>query len=256
MSETTTTDAVTQGAPQGETASQPENQTAPAPGTEQAPAEQAAKPADDKPAPDPEKTKQDRAIRQAAYEAREAKRQVAFYREELKRLQPAADPNAPPTPADMDRIVNERAEQLVRQREEQTRSSAWIAAGQSEFSDFDERCNQLADMGAAESRPFLAAIGKVPNGHKVIAKLAAEPSEAVRILALSPVDMAVELTLMSKDIAATPAAAPKPTTQAPPPIKPIGGSARAVVDPSEMSGDEFLKHYNAERVKKALSSRR
>lgn len=241
MSETTTDDA-TQGAPQGDTAPQPATETAPPPGTEQAtPTEPqtAAEP----PKPDP----RDRAIRQMAFEARENKRQLQAATEALAKLNPP-DPNAPPTQAELDRLVDQRATVLVEQRETQARSTAWIAAGNADFPDFTERCNTLADLGAGSNAAFMAAVSKIGAAHKVVAELASNPGEAVRVLALPPVDMAVELAAMSYRIGAA-QPPPKPTTQAPPPIRPITGTARAEPDPSKMDGDEYLRWFREQRVK-------
>ncbi len=210
---------------------------APEPGTEQDPPAEDPK-ADTTPKPDP----RDRAIRQMAFDLRETRRQAAAAQAALDKLQPR-DPKAPPTQADFDRQVQQRAEALVAQRETAAKSEAWIAAGNTDYADFTERCNALADMGAAENQAFMQTIGKLPGGHKVVAELAADPAEAARILKLAPIDLALELAGLSQRIAAKPAT-PKPTTQAPPPIRPLATAARAELNPDRMEPAEFQKWWN------------
>lgn len=245
MSDTTNDDA-TQGASEDEAASQPATTTAPAPGTEQStPTEDDQKPAEPL-KPDP----RDRAIRQLAFEAREAKRQAAEARHALEQAVPR-DPTAPPSQADLERIIEERVAQAIDLRDQQAKSEAWIAKGNVEYPDFTERCNALAAMGAGSNPAFMASIAKLPDGQKLIAELSTNAGEADRILRMQPVDMAVELAMMSQRIASNPTPPPRPTTQAPPPIRPITGSARAEPDPSKMDGDEYLAYFRKQRAAKS-----
>jgi hypothetical protein len=229
-----------------QTAPQPETRTEDAaPGAETTDPKPEDKPADPpKPTPDP----RDRAIRQLAFEQRETRRQLAAAREQLQLVQPR-DPNAPPSQADLDRQVEQRAAAMLEARESQAKSEAWIAKGNAEFPDFTERCNELANMGAGENPAFMTAINRLPDGHKVIAELAANPADTARILQLGPVDLAIELASMAHRIAATPPPPPKPTTQAPPPIRPLPTQARAEVRLENLDGaafrSAFLKQFNS-----------
>lgn len=213
-------------------------ETAPPPGTEQ-PAPDEAKP--------PERTKEElaeRALRRTFVEARETERKLRLAQEQLERLKPPRDPNAPPSQEEFDRAVEQRAAAMLEQRETATRSEAWIAKGNAEYPDFTERCNDLANLGAGENPAFMAAIGRLDNGHKVIADLAANPGETARILRLPAVDLAIELAGIGHRIATAPPPAAKPTTQAPPPIRPLATTARAEVRPENMDSDEFQIYYN------------
>lgn len=238
MSDTTHDARATEpSATESQTDIQPETETAPGAETE-APTEE--KPADPpKPAPDP----RDRAIRQLAFEQRETRRQLQAAREQLERNQPPRDPNAPPSQADFERQVQERAQAMIEQQETTARSEAWIAKGNAEYPDFTERCNELAALGAGENPAFMAAIGRLPDGHKVIADLAANPGETARILRLPAVDLAIELAGIGHRIASTPAPAAKPTTQAPPPIRPLQTTARAEVNLSNLDGAAFRSAF-------------
>jgi hypothetical protein len=237
MSDTTTENAL-QGAAT-EPAELPATETAPETGQEQ-PATQESTPA--KPSqPDP----RDQAIRQLAFEQRETRRQLQAAREQLERIQPR-DPNAQPTPAEYDAQLEQRAAQLIERRETAAKQEAAIARGNAAFPDFTQRCNQIAEMGAADNPAFMATIWEVPEAHQVISDLAEHPAEAARILKLPPARMALELAKLSQAIA-TPAAAPAPvkaTTAAPPPIKPLDTAPRGEVNPATMSSEQFKEYWN------------
>jgi hypothetical protein len=247
MSDTTTRDddarqaaATEPSQTEPETSPETTTETAPPPGTEQTPP--AVRPA--------ERTQAEldqRALRRTFIEAREHERELRLVKEQLARLQPPRDPNAPPSQEEFDRAVQERAEAVIQQRAQAEATQTWVAAGNAAYPDFTERCNELASMGAAENPAFMAAIGRVENGHKVIAELASDPAETARILKLSPVDLAIAVASMSHKIAAAPPPPPKPTTQAPPPIRPLATAARAEVNLSNLDGaafrSAFLKQY-------------
>lgn len=245
MSDTTTTDAqaaaaTEPSATEQQTAPPPETRTDAAPGADTTDPKPDDKPADPpKPPPDP----RDRAIRQLAFEQRESKRELAAAREELARLQPR-DPNAPPSQAEFDRLVAERAAAMLQAREAQSKTEVWINKGNAEYADFTERCNELANMGAQGNQAFIDAIGELPDGHKVIAELAASPADAARILQLPPLSMGIELASMAHRIASAPPPPPKPTTQAPPPIRPLATASRAEVNLNTLDGDAFLAAWN------------
>jgi hypothetical protein len=227
-----------------ETSPETTTETAPPPGTEQTP------PADAK----PERTKEElaeRALRRTFIEARETERKLRLVQEQLDRLQPPREPGAPPTQAEFDRAVQERAEAVVQQRQQAEATQTWVAAGNAAYPDFTERCNELASMGAAENPAFMAAIGRVESGHKVIAELAADPAETARILKLPAVDLAIAVATIAHRIGTAPPPPPRPTTQAPPPIRPLATAARAEVNLSNLDGaafrSAFLKQFNGPR---------
>jgi hypothetical protein len=231
---------------QTEPDTQPVNDAAPGAETTTETLDEAKKPDPTaKPTPD----QRDQAIRQMAFEARETRRQLQAAREQIERNAPPHDPNAPPSPADVERLVEQRAQAIIDQRAQAEATQTWVAAGNAAYPDFTERCNELASMGAAENPAFMAAIGRVQDGHKVIAELASDPAETARILKLPPVDLAIAVATMSHKIAAAPPPPPKPTTQAPPPIRPLATAARAEVNLSNLDGaafrSAFLKQFNS-----------
>ena len=187
------------------------------------------------------------AVKRMAFDMREARRQAAHYKEQLERITPKPEPGAAPTATDMDRMITERAEALIQSREGAARTESWQAAGTAEYPDWTERCNQLADLGAGDNKAFLHAVTAIPNGHKLVSELSENPAEAIRVLRLPPIEMAIALAGMGQRLsggsapAATPAA---PVSRAPPPIKPITATARPEVNMEKMSEAEFQTYWN------------
>lgn len=249
MSETTDVDAgqaaATEPSATETQTTQPETRTDPAPG-----AETTTPPPEEKPIEKPALDPKDREIRRLAFEQREARRQLAAANEQLERIQPR-DPNAPPSPEQYQRDIEVQAQKLIEQREIRERTETAIAAGNAEYPDFNERCNQVAQMGAAENAAFMGTIWKLPAAPAVIAQLSENPAETARILSLPPLDLALELAAMSHRITATPAPtpAPKPTTQAPPPIRPLATQARTETRLEDLDGDAYLEAYRKSRAK-------
>lgn len=151
-------------------------------------------------------------------------------------------------PEQFEQLIDQRADAKVAQREFETRSRAWIAAGNKEFgpTEFMEKCNEVAALGAGESREFMSIITDpdiIPDGHKVVAALADNPEEAQRILSMDPIRMSAALT----KFATTTKVPEKKISQAPAPIKPIGGTAKASTAPSDTdSTKEWMAKRRAE----------
>ncbi len=149
-------------------------------------------------------------------------------------------PAAPFKPEQFEQLIDQRAHALVAQREFEKRSKSWIEAGNKEFGpgEFMEKCNEVAALGAGDSAEFMSLITDadiIPDGHKIIAALADNPEEAQRILSLDPVRMAAALAKFS----ATAKTPEKKISQAPAPIKPIGGTAK----PSGPNDDQGIKDW-------------
>ncbi len=167
----------------------------------------------------------------------------------------AEDPEAPAAPfkpEQFEQLIDQRAHALVAQREFEKRSKSWIEAGNKEFGpgEFMEKCNEVAALGAGDSAEFMSLITDadiIPDGHKIIAALADNPEEAQRILSLDPVRMAAALAKFS-----TTAKAPeKKISQAPAPIKPIGGTAKASAPSDDEPIQSWMQKRRAEVAAKA-----
>lgn len=253
-----------QGEPQGTPAPTPAPETAPAPGTEQAPpdGQAAPTPGDGAPSETPpaEKPKVtpwfQRRIDQLTAEKHEERRQKEALKATVETLmrgqppQPAADgtpaaetpPATPPaatSDAEIDRRATIKAQEIQRAAEFNAACNRTFDAGKAEFPDFADARDQLVSgLGDVIQRKpeFLEAITALPDGHKVFHQLAKNLDDAARILDMPPVQMAIELAKLS----GAPAKA-KPVSSAPPPIKPIAGTARGEKDPNDMTTAEWME---------------
>jgi hypothetical protein len=180
----------------------------------------------------------------------DAERERDEARAELAKLKPtAATTEAPAAEApDLDTLANQRAEQIVAQREFRTRVNAWAKAGETEFKDdWNDKCNMVANLGATERPEFMQIVTDpdlIKDGHKVVAALADDPEEAERILSLTPVKMSAALVKYAEKIGKPKA---KPLSNAPEPIKPINGTAKASDEPTDKdSEDEWFRKREAQ----------
>ena len=149
------------------------------------------------------------------------------------------------TRSDWDNQVKAEAAKMVQAQAWQSKAQNWIEAGNKEFgaAEFNEKCDMVAAFGASERPEFRQLIVDpdiVPDGHKVVARLADNPEEAQRILSIpDPLKMAAALT----KFAMTTPKPDKPISNAPAPIKPIGGSAKSVT----LSENDDIKTWMAKR---------
>lgn len=143
--------------------------------------------------------------------------------------------------AEVERLARLEAQRLSAEQAYQTRVQGWLANGKRDFPDFDDRCNVVASFGASDRPEFMQIVTDMDNGHEVVAKLADDPDEAVRILALPPTKMAMELARLGM-----PKAAPvKQVSRAPAPVRPTGGnSPKAEPDLEKVSMDEYVRIRN------------
>lgn len=158
--------------------------------------------------------------------------------------EPETGQDAAPTQADFEALVARKAAEIDQQRQMQGRLNAWLQAGHAEFADeFDGKCNTLASLGAGERPEFMQLVTDpdiIQDGHKLVAALADDPTEALRILALPPVQMSAALVKYAGKINAPKA---KPLSSAPAPIKPLDGTARGSDEPgpNDSEADWFRK---------------
>jgi hypothetical protein len=87
-----------------------------------------------------------------------------------------------------------------------------IAKGRAEFPDFDARSEAVVELGGRDRPDFALALARIPDAHRAVAKLAEDPDEAVRILALPTAQMNLALVKLATKAAAkaTDAKSPAP----------------------------------------------
>lgn len=194
----------------------------------------------------------------------EKEAQLALYKAMAEGKDPAADPNAPPAPAnpgayatkaDFDKAVADTAAQIAASDAAKARTGKLLASGNTEFKDFTDRCNVVASLGAGDRPDFMQIVTDpdvITDGHKVIAQLADNPDEAARILALPTVQMTAALVKFQAENSKP--AAPRPLSQAPAPIKTIDGMNRGNDAPNDKDDmNTYAAKYRAQQAEKLKS---
>lgn len=174
-------------------------------------------------------------------------RRIAQLTARLKEFQEKKDeaPSGDPT-ADFDKRVEQEAIRRAEAREFASRCNAVVEKGRGQYgeAEFNSRLAQLRNVvdttdpaAVAAYENFIRAGLETENLDRIIYDLAADPNEAVRVLALPPMKMAVELARRAS------APEPEPVSVAPKPIKPVGGAPGRVhvaVDPSDPAASDRL----------------
>jgi len=161
-------------------------------------------------------------------------------------------PGGPPDQAEIDRQIQQRAEMLAANQEFNRRCNEVAEIGRRNYPDFDGQVGKLVGLvdandpqGVASYNNFLNAAMETGEASKIIHALGGDLDEASRILSLTPVRMAVELTRM----------AAKPISElsrAPRPINPAATNAqqmRTSISPDDpgsdqMSTEEWMRRRN------------
>jgi hypothetical protein len=153
-------------------------------------------------------------------------------------------------PPELQPVIRREVEAGIEHARSQERVQAFHAAGRAAHADWADKCQALIQMGADAG--FSQLLVETPEGHKIAAALADEPEELERIAALrSDRARAIELGKFAAKIEGRPAPPRRALSQAPPPIRPIGGSR--TVEPSEatMTAQQLVDFYS----KQALEAR-
>jgi hypothetical protein len=178
--------------------------------------------------------------------AEEAERQLQELQRRLDAVEHPERAQQPPQPADLDRLVEERAQQLRAVEESQAKVRAWDTAGRQDYGaePFKAACNDLANISTEQERINLLGVAvDVEGSHRGIMALSAQPpAEIHRVLALPPHKLALELAKLSS--APGPAASPsvqRQASRAPAPADPpVGGRARGEPRP-DGSMEDFVR---------------
>ena len=184
-------------------------------------------------------------------------RQIVRYKERLAEAQreleelktrPAATP-APGAPVHDEAEFNRRVDAAARERATQQvffdRCTEAQSQGRLQFQDFDSKIQNLLQLvdrndptSAGAYNALIAAALETGEAPKLVHRLGSDLNEAARVLALSPVKMAVELTKMAAGLEAEgrrhqPDA--NEISNAPPPLRPIGsrGVSHTAVAPDD-----------------------
>lgn len=166
------------------------------------------------------------------------------------------------TPEDYQKAVAERDAKLVelavsRIQSQQTETQAAATANERQLK-FNQSVDKLAEthpdakavIYGRDSATITASMADVllglDNGAEVAYELASKPGESYRISQLPPVEQAIEIGRLSATVSL-----PKPKTlsQAPEPVKPVGGGGEpAKVDPDKLSIDDWMEKRRAGEI--------
>ena len=157
-----------------------------------------------------------------------------------------------PVEADVQRLVEERASVLAEQQVEQRLAvrafnqtvQQVVEAGQRQYGKeaFAERIEGLKSIrdesDAQEMRQYdqlVSAIIETGEAPKLIDMLGQNPSEAQRLMGLTPIKLGIELARLAEK------SAPQPLTQAPKPIIPLANKGRSheALSPNTSDGDRL-----------------
>jgi hypothetical protein len=238
MSETTETE----GTPAVEPTPTPSPESPPTEASEQTPEEQ--KDARDK---EDRRIAQLRARLGAAEREREAQRaELEFYRRQVAQQAPADE-----TPEQ--RAMRERAA-IRAEVEAQIRTETFHQQGAAAYGDWKQKCDDLVAMGADPG--FAQLLVEMPDGVKVAAALAGDPSEVQRIANLrSERARAVALgkyaATIEGDTPSRPAGA-APVTRAPAPIRPVTGRAAPTFNEYSADAQTLVDRYMKENLERQV----
>ena len=186
----------------------------------------------------------------------EARRDADLYRQQLEQIQRQIQQPQNGQQGDAEQRAYQR---LKAEHDEQAFNAACnslFQKGSEEYGEFRADVDRLNSVGAGNNRAFLQAVSNLPDGHRVYHTLAEDLDEAHRIMQLGqtdPVRMITELARMAvaPSGSAQEGKGQRPVSQAPPPVRPVGGASR-----SRRMEDMPVADWIRERDKQEVERRR
>ncbi len=157
-----------------------------------------------------------------------------------------------------DHKASQKFDHLAKEREakeSQTRQQQEVAKLHESYTKQTEQARQaygdfddvVQDPDLPISQAMAEAIMRSTNGADVAYYLGKNPDQAARIASLDPFSAAVEIGRIAATVVRP---QPRKTSNAPPPIQPVGARATPVTDPDKMSADEWMKWRNGQLKKR------
>jgi len=151
-----------------------------------------------------------------------------------------------------DHKASQKFDHLAKEREakeSQTRQQQEVAKLHESYTKQTEQARQaygdfddvVQDPDLPISQAMAEAIMRSTNGADVAYYLGKNPDQAARIASLDPFSAAVEIGRIAATVVRP---QPRKTSNAPPPIQPVGARATPVTDPDKMSTEDWLKWRN------------
>lgn len=152
------------------------------------------------------------------------------------------------TEAEVERRANELAEKRAAKREFDAASNKIFDSGVLEFSKpvFQDALAELTEVTGGLTPIFVEALMETDHPQRVIMALAEDLDEAARILTLSPVRMAAAIAKVKPKEPKT----EKKVSEAPAPLKPLGGRNAGGKSYDEMTEEEYAAARDAEIAKR------
>jgi hypothetical protein len=120
-----------------------------------------------------------------------------------------------------------------------------LSEARAKYDDFDEISKTFGDITIPQSAAL--AIVEQPNSADIVYYLANHTEEAKNLNDLRPMQAIAAIARISDKLKAPSAPKPKPSSQAPQPIRPVGsGATGSNVEPGQMSYQDY-KRYRAAR---------
>lgn len=165
---------------------------------------------------------------------------------------------------EIDKLATERAKLIAQANEFNKTCNEIVETGKKEFpKDWDEALSNLSLVGAigqGVSPEFLETVTELKNPAKILHHLGMNIEEADRIAKLPPKKMAVEMARVEARLnAPAPAQAPAPVSNAPAPVIPVGGVAKAgtpSLDDPNLTTEEFMALRNKQSEERRNRYRR
>ena len=157
-----------------------------------------------------------------------------------------------------DHKASQKFDHLAKEREakeSQTRQQQEVAKLHESYTKQTEQARQaygdfddvVQDPDLPISQAMAEAIMRSTNGADVAYYLGKNPDQAARIASLDPFSAAVEIGRIAATVVRP---QPRKTSNAPPPIQPVGARATPVTDPDKMSTEDWLKWRNDQLKKR------
>ena len=157
-----------------------------------------------------------------------------------------------------DHKASQKFDHLAKEREakeSQTRQQQEVAKLHESYTKQTEQARQaygdfddvVQDPDLPISQAMAESIMRSTNGADVAYYLGKNPDQAARIASLDPFSAAVEIGRIAATVVRP---QPRKTSNAPPPIQPVGARATPVTDPDKMSADEWIKWRNGQLKKR------
>jgi hypothetical protein len=178
----------------------------------------------------------------------------------------------PPDRAAIDREIEQRATLMASQQEFTRRCNDVADQGRQQYNDFDVRIQKLIGLvdgsdpqQIANYNGFLSAAMETGDAPRLLHHLGGDLNEASRILSLTPIKMAVELTRMSGAASSGGTNVTMPNGQVvstvPRPINPVGSATsitgnRSIVAPDDATSDNLSTSEWMARREQQIAERR